>query len=207
MTQSIQLDELGRDLHAAVGQLIDRRRRRRRLARSFTAAALAAGALVTGSVAGGLGSDLQLDPTKWTILGRGAVDEGRGEFVHARENASAQTSLFLVEHDDGLNRYDAFLLHEKLKEQARLAAGQPANEAGPLCTAEQLTRAEVVALGTLRAEFEPGASPDATSAAVDRAVTSAFADGPCRGLEYAGERARFVFGGVEPERMLMPGAR
>jgi hypothetical protein len=42
---------------------------------------------------------------------------------------------------------------------------------------------------------------------VDGAVSAAFQDGPCRGLEYAGERARFVYAGVEPRSMLMPGAR
>ena len=30
---------------------------------------------------------------------------------------------------------------------------------------------------------------------------------PCRGPEYAGERARFVYARVEPKRLLMPGAR
>jgi hypothetical protein len=42
---------------------------------------------------------------------------------------------------------------------------------------------------------------------VDDAVTAAFTGAPCRGLEYAGERARFVYAGVEPRTMLMPGAR
>jgi hypothetical protein len=202
-----ELDELGRDLHAAVGRLIARRQRRRRVSRSLVVVTLAAGALSVGALASGVGPDLQLDPTKWTVLGRGDVDGGRGEFVHARENSSGKDSVFMVEHDDGMDRYEAFLLHERLKEQANAAAGKPASEAGPLCNRAQLTRAEIVALEALRAQFSPGAPPAATKAAVDRAVADAFAGEPCRGLEYAGERARFVFGGVEPARMLMPGAR
>jgi hypothetical protein len=208
VTQPLQnLDELGRDLHAAVGRLIDRRRRRQRVTRSFLAATLAVGTLAVGALASGLGPDLQLDPTKWTILGRGEIDDGRGEFVHARENASGEDSLFMVEHDDGIDRYEAFLLHERVKESAQAAAGRPAAETGPLCTRAQLTRAEVVTLEALRAEFPSGTPPAVTKAVADRAVGGAFADERCRGLEYAGERARFVFGGVEPERMLMPGAR
>jgi hypothetical protein len=38
-------------------------------------------------------------------------------------------------------------------------------------------------------------------------VRDSFADAPCRGLDYASERARFVFAGIEPRSMLMPGAR
>jgi hypothetical protein len=59
----------------------------------------------------------------------------------------------------------------------------------------------------LGSSFSPGASPNATKGAVDAATQAAFAGSPCRGLEYAGERARFVFTGIEPRTMLMPRAR
>jgi hypothetical protein len=43
--------------------------------------------------------------------------------------------------------------------------------------------------------------------AVDAALKTEFGDARCRGLDYAGERARFVYAGLEPRSMLMPGAR
>ena len=80
----------------------------------------------------------------------------------------------MVEHDAGLDRYQAFLLHEKVKARANAeeeAAGVPVRtEPGELCTAAQLTRAENVALDKLRASFAPGTTPDAARSAVDTAL-------------------------------------
>jgi len=52
-----------------------------------------------------------------------------------------------------------------------------------------------------------GSAASATKQAVDRAVAAAFRDSACRGLKYAGEQARFVYAGIEPRTLLMPGAR
>ena len=113
----------------------------------------------------------------------------------------------MVEHDRGLTRYDAFLLHERTKSAADASSPVPVRiEPGPLCTAEELTRAELVALQALGA-FAPGTSANATKQAVDTALGSVFAAAPCRGLEYASEEARLVYAGVEPRTLLMPGAR
>ena len=73
--------------------------------------------------------------------------------------------------------------------------------------ADELTRAEVVALETLAGIGPPGLAKDAGTARVDAATRAAFGDHPCQGLQYAGERARWVYAGEEPESMLMPGAR
>ena len=70
-----------------------------------------------------------------------------------------------------------------------------------------ISSAERIALATLRGAFAPGTSADAMKSTVDAAVQAGFAGAPCRGLEYAGERARFVYARVEPKRLLMPGAR
>jgi hypothetical protein len=113
----------------------------------------------------------------------------------------------MVEHDDGVDRYQAFLLHERTKAAADSTSPVPQlEEPGPLCTAAQLTRAETVALQTL-AGVTPGTSPDAAKETVDIALGDAFASDPCRGVEYAGEQARLVWAGVEPRALLMPGAR
>lgn len=202
------LDPLGRDLYDALRRLTARRARRRRVVRlsGVTLALLATLAAV--AIASGIGPDLQLDPTKWTILGSGSVDNGNGEYVHAQDKATGGHSSFSVEHDSGMSRYDAFLLHEKLVDAENATAPEPApTEPGPLCTAVQLTRAESVSLATLRSSFAPGTSPETTQAAVDAAVRAEFAGSPCRGLAYASERARWVFAGREPESQLMPGAR
>jgi hypothetical protein len=202
------LDPLGRDLHEALGRVVRRRARRRRTVRVTAATAVLVGAFAAVAVASGIAPDLQLDPTKWSILGSGSVDNGRGQYVHSQDKTTGGHSSFSVEHDAGMNRYDAFLLYERLRDAENKTAPEPAPvEPGPLCTADQLTRAEVVALATLRSSFEPGAGPDTTKGAVDAATRAEFAGSPCRGLEYAGERARFVFAGIEPKTMLMPGAR
>src|SRR5215213_7913638 len=70
------------------------------------------------------------------VSGGGSVDNGRGAYVHAKRTEDGSPSTFLVEHDDGLSPYEAFLLHEKT-----LAAAQqtsPARvriEPGSLCSA------------------------------------------------------------------------
>ena len=147
----------------------------------------------------------------WTILHRGDVDHGRGAYVHAVDKATGGHSVFMVEHDAGLDRYDAFLLHERVVDRGNAAEAESGiatrTETGPLCTRAELTHAEAVALATLRASFAPGTPAEATRAPVADAVASAFAAAPCRGLEYAGEQARLVYAGTQPSSMLIPGAR
>jgi hypothetical protein len=207
---SSELEVLGSELRTAYGRHLAGRRRRRRL-NVAAASALAMLAFAAVAVASGIGPDLQLDPTKWTILGGGSVDGGKAEYVHAQRKGDGGHSLFMVEHDAGMDRYQAFLLHERVKAAGNVLeakAGVPVRtEPGEFCAAAQLTRAESVALDALRASFAPGTSADATRQTVDRAVGAAFADGPCRGLEYAGETARLVYAGIEPLANLMPGAR
>jgi len=108
----------------------------------------------------------------------------------------------------GLDPYQAFLLHQRTRAAADASSPVPVRaERGEVCTAAELTRAETVALQTLHDSFPRATAPRATKEVVDAAVAAAFADTPCRGLEYAGERARFVYAGVEPRSLLMPGAR
>ena len=145
------LDPLGRDLHRALSRVATRRARRRRTLRVTAATAILVGAFAAVAVASGIGLDLQLDPMKWAILGSGSVDNGRGQYVHAQDKATGGHSSFSVEHDAGMPRYDAFLLYVRLQDAENKTAPEPAAvEPGPLCTADQLTRAEVVALATLR---------------------------------------------------------
>ena len=167
-----------------------------------------AGAFCTAAIASGVVGDLQLDPTKWSVLGGGDVDGGRGAYVHAKSLDNGSNSTFLLEHDDGLVPYQAFLLHEKTLAAAQASSPVPVRvEAGDLCSAAALTKAEQVALSTLISGFAQGAPADASKQAVDNATQAAFADAPCRGLEYAGEQARLVYAGVQPRSTLMPGAR
>ena len=202
------LDLLGRDLHDALRRRVSRRARRRRVLRVTAATAVVLGSFAAVAIASGIGPDLQLDPTKWAILGSGGVDNGRGQYVHAKDKTTGAQSSFSVEHDAGLARYDAFLLYERLRDAENSTADAPAPvEPGALCSATQLTRAESVALGALRSSFAPGAAPDSTKSIVDAAVRAEFASAPCRGLEYASEQARFVYAGIEPKSHLMPGTR
>jgi hypothetical protein len=201
---SPHLELVGHDLHRAYARRVGRRRLLR------TTGVVASLAAVFGAVAlaSTIDADLQLDPTKWSILGSGSVDQGRGGYVHGERRNDGSHSTFMVEHDAGLDRYDAFLLHERTRAAADASSPVPvATEAGKLCTAPQLTRAESVAMSTLRASFAPGADADATKRAVVAAIAAEFARTPCRGLEYAGEIARLVYAGAEPETGLMPGAR
>ena len=205
-----ELELLGVELHAAFGRHVARRQRRRRL-NVVGAGVLAALTFAAAAIASGIGLDLQLDPAKWSILGGGSVDGGKAAYVHAQRKDDGGHSLFMVEHDAGMDRYRAFLLHEHVKAVGNAVeadSGVPVRtEPGELCTAAQLTRAETVALDTLRAGFAAGTGPNATKRAVDGAVSKAFGDRPCRGLAYAGEIAQLVYAGIEPSANLMPGAR
>jgi hypothetical protein len=170
----------------------DRRLRRNRRMRAGFATAAAALAVAAVASASAIGLDLNLDPARWVTVGRGVVDDGKGEYVHARSVEDGGPSTFMVEHDAGMNRYDAFLLHERLKAAADETSPVPVMpEAGPLCTREQLTRIEQAALDALRANASPA---DAT------------AGEGCRGVAYGIEIAQRVFTGVEPAANLMPGA-
>jgi len=203
----IDLAALGRDLTAAHDRRLSRLRRRTRAARAGGATVLLACTFATVAVASGIGPDLELNPADWSILGGGSTDGGRGAYVHARRTGDGSDSTFMVEHDAGLAPYEAFLLHERTKAAADATSPVPVRtEAGALCRPAQLTRAETVALQAL-ARFAPGTPADATKAATEAAVTTAFSDDPCRGLEYAAEQARLVRAGVEPRELLMPGAR
>jgi hypothetical protein len=203
----INLDAIGSDLMAAYAGRLERRRRRRRLVRNVAIVGSVAAVFVSAAVAGIFGSDLQLDPMKWTILGGGSTDGGRGAYVHAKRTLDGSHSTFMVEHDAGLAPYEAFLLHERTRAAADATSPVPVQtESGALCTPYALTRAETVALGALSA-FPAGTPASATRQAVDQAVAAAFRDARCRGLEYAGERARFIYAGIEPRSLLMPGAR
>ena len=198
------LDALERDLQIGFARMAARRRRRR-IVSTAVLALIALAALATVAVAGT--TDLQLDLTKWTILSSGGTDNGRGEFVNAQNKQTGGRSSFFVQHDSGLAPYDAFLLYDRNQAAAGSAGAIVPAEQGDLCTRRQLTKAESVAWATLSSAFEPGASPNETKQRVDQDVAAAFAGTPCRGLEYAGERARFVFAGTEPDSNLMPGVR
>ena len=193
---------LGRDLHAAVERKVATRRRLGRAARAG-AVALALTTFSTAVAVASTGVSFgDLDPTKWTVLGRGEVD-GRASYVNARNNETGDEATFLEARDAGLAPYEAFTLHQR----ALAAAGSLPNEARATCTADELTRAEIVALETLAGIGPPGLPKDAATARVDAATRAAFGDQPCQGLQYAGERARWVYAGEEPESVLVPGAR
>jgi hypothetical protein len=114
----------------------------------------------------------------------------------------------MIEHDSGLPAYQAFLLHQKTLAAANSTSPVPVrSEPGALCTPDAVTRAETVAMAALRSGFMPGASPDATRVVVTAAIAATFDKAPCAGLEYAGEQARLVYAGRQPESTLMPGAR
>jgi hypothetical protein len=197
--QAIEHDLLG----AYRKRLVAKQRRRR--TRVIAAVIVAAGALSAVAIASD--GDLQLDPTQWSILGGGSTDSGQGSYVHAVRKSDGSHSTFMVEHDSGLAPYQAFLLHLDTKSAADASSPVPVREEpGPVCTPEQLTRAEIVASQTL-AGLEPGTSVEAATQPVLEALGREFAGSPCRGLEYAGEQARFVWAGIEPRSLLMPGAR
>jgi hypothetical protein len=190
MTLSPELVLIEHDLHAALSRRIVRQRRRARTARTTAALLAVAAACTAMAAAAGVLPDIQLDPARWSIAARGDVDGGAASYVRATDRSTGQDSTFMVEHDAGMDRYAAFLLHERTVD----AAGPRAS--GTLCTAGQLTEAETIALTALRA-----------GTPADSAVASAFASAPCRGLDYAAEQARLVASGMQPASMLMPGAR
>lgn len=195
------------DLQTAFAHYLKRQRLRRRL-RAAGAAAFIAASFSAVAVASGIGGDFQLDPTKWSILGSGSVDDGRGAYVHATNLEQGSSATFLVEHDAGLPGYQAFLLHEKTLAAAQSTSTVPVRrEPGELCTPAALTQAETVALVTLRSGFPQGTGSDATRSAVDASLQAAFANARCRGLDYAGEQARLVYAGIQPPSKLMPGVQ
>lgn len=178
---SPELETIGLQLrHAYAGRL-----RRRRIVR-ITAATAGLAAVLAVAAAAGTG-DLQLDLTKWLVTASGSIDNGKAEYIQAKNLQDGSSSTFMVEHDAGMDRYQAFLLHERIKD----AAGTPA-EPGSLCTHEQLARAEQSALDALRR----GSSPE-TGVSAEQ----------CRGLAYAVEIAQGVFAGNEPAANLMPGVK
>jgi hypothetical protein len=202
------LEAIGRDLQHALERRLSNKRRRGHRIRLAGLCLAATGAFATVAYASGIGGDLQLDPSKWSILGGGSVDDGRGAYVHAKNRVDGSNSTFMVEHDSGLPAYQGFLLHQKTLAAANSTSPVPVrSEAGALCTPDALTQAETVAMVALKAGFTPGASPDATRVAVTAAVADAFKSAPCVGLEYAGEQARLVYSGRQPESTLMPGAQ
>jgi len=199
------LAAIGADLHVALTRRFERRRRTRRRLVTMAVATLVVCGVAATAIASGIGPDLQLDPTQWSIVGGGSVDNGRGAYVHAKRLSDGSPSTFLVEHDAGLPAYHAFLLHERTLAAAQASSPVPVQvEPGDLCTPFALTRAEAVALSTLRTQFSSRTNADATKASVDSAVQAAFAGSPCRGLEYASEQARRVYAGVQPGSTLMP---
>jgi hypothetical protein len=189
LTQELQA--VGNELHVALSGRIARTHRRMWIARRLVVLVTALAAFAGIAFATGIDEDLHLDPTQWTIFASGSVDGGRGAYVKAHATDGSRDSTFMVEHDAALERYDAFLLHERLVD----AAGG-GSETGSLCSRAELTRAEQVALAALRSGLS-----------ADPAVKAEFAGQPCRGLEYASEQARLVYTGVQPESLLMPGAR
>jgi hypothetical protein len=197
------VDALWSDLEDAIGRDIASSARRARRRRVAALCALSLAAASSAAIASGVASDLDLVPEGWAVLRGGTVDGGRGAFAEAVRRADGASSTFLLEHDDGLAPYDAFLLHQRTL-AAAADPGAPAGEACDLCTPVELSRAETLALSVLRAGFPPGTPADRTRPAVDAALARGFAGAPCAGLEYAGERARFVFAGVEPASKLMP---
>jgi hypothetical protein len=201
-------DALWHDLDVAITKHLEESARRRRARRVGAMSALAVGVLASGAIASGIASDLNLAPGDWAVLRTGQVDEGRGAYVHATRRADGTSSTFMVEHDAGLTPYEAFLLHEQTLAAANATSPVPVRqEPGALCTPEQLTQAERLAVDVLSSLFQPGAAFEATGPAVSRALTDAFASAPCRGLEYAGEQARLVFAGKQPASKLMSGVR
>jgi hypothetical protein len=206
VTTSVEV--LWNDLDAAINRRIERTSRGKRARRLGMLSALTVGLLASGAIASGVAADLDLAPGDWAVLRQGQVDDGRGAYVHATRIADGTSSTFMVEHDDGLDPYQAFLLHERTLAAATATSPVPVREeAGPLCTPEQVTRAERVALGVLGSQFEAGAAFDATGPAVAAALADAFANTRCRGLAYGGEQARLVYAGKQPASKLMPGAR
>ncbi len=195
------LELLGHDLEAGVRALIARRARHRRAATITAAIVLSAASFSAIAVASGLVDDLSLNPARWHILDRGDVESGQASYVRAIDKRSGKQTLFTVVRDRGMDRYRAFLLHEEV---AAAAGERPDADGMRLCSRRELARAEQVAMAHLEASFTPADDVDAMKRSTDMALAATFATRSCRGLDYAGERARFVFAGVEPPTMLLP---
>jgi hypothetical protein len=179
MTQlAPELEMIQRQLVTAYSARLQRRRR----VRVTTLAACCVLAFAGAAYASGVADDLGLDPTKWQIVSGGSVDGGKAAWVQAKSLEDDRPSTFMVEHDAGMDRYDAFLLHEKTVD----AAGG-AREASALCTRAELSSIEQQALDALRAGETPASQES------------------CRGRDYGLEVAQNVFGGIEPAENLMPG--
>ena len=71
------LEAIGHDLAIAFTHRPESQARRRRRTRVTALAVLAASAFCAAAIASGIGAGLPLDPTKWSILGGGTVDDGR----------------------------------------------------------------------------------------------------------------------------------
>jgi hypothetical protein len=191
----IDLDSIEYDLVAAYRARLATKARRRKRAVTAVAALVLAGAFATVAMAAD--GDLNLDPTKWFVISSGSTDNGAGAYVHAQNKADGSHSTFMVEHDGDMSRYDAFLLHERTMDAAAATSPVPVPpQPATLCTADELTHAEVVALQVVDAN--PAATKDDLMAALGN---------DCRGLDYAAEEVLLVTAGTEPRSMLMPGAR
>ena len=193
----IDLDSIERDLVAAYRVRLATKGRRRKFGLATVAALVLAGAFSAVAVAADIGVNFTLDPTQWIVVGSGSTSDGQGTYVHAQRTSDGSHSTFIVEHDADLNRYDAFLLHERTKDAADATSPVPVRpEPTTLCTADQLTHAEIVALQVVDAN--PAAAKDDVMAALGS---------DCRGLDYAAEEVLLVTAGTEPRSMLMPDAR
>ena len=117
-----ELEALGHDLETAFARHLAVRSRKTRRRRAVGLATTTAGVLCAAAIGSGIAPELDLDPTTWSVLGRGTVDGGRGEYASAVRTADGSPSQFVVEHDDGLAPYDAFLLHQKTLAAARAAS-------------------------------------------------------------------------------------
>ena len=197
----IDLDSIERDLVTAYrARLATTKRKRRKFSVAAVSALILAGAFTTVAVASDIGVNFTLDPTQWIVIGSGSSNDGQAAYVHAQKRSDGSHSTFMVEHDAGLPRYAAFLLHEQNKDAADATSPVPVKpEPGPLCTADQLTRAETLALQVAQA------TP--TKDAVMAALNEEFSGSACRGLDYAADEALLVNAGTEPRSLLMPGAR
>ncbi len=195
-----ELARIGQDLHAAVGRRIARTRRRARRARQAAAVIAAFAAFAGVAVASGIDDDLRLDPTKWVIFETGSVDGGRGVYVKAWKKDGTGDGTFAVEHAEGLDPYERFLLHLHTSD----AAGVSPQITVQVCSREQLTRAEQIALDAFRSH-EPSAGTAPRNA--DAAVNAAFAGQICRGLDYAIARVGSFYFSFEPASILMPEVR
>ena len=129
-------EAIERDLTIALGRRLETRRRTNRRIRTALLTVAVAGAFSTAAIASGIAGDLQLDPTKWSILGGGDVDGGSGAYVHAQNREDGSNATFMVEHDAALAPYQAFLLHQKTVAAAQASSPVPVRvEPGELCSA------------------------------------------------------------------------